>query len=398
MNGTADPAVSVHGRVAGLDGLRAYATLAVTFAHLGLLDQIGWIGLQVFFVMSGFLITRVLLDLKQRHGPGRYFAEFYTFRLLRIVPAYYAYLLLLIVGAALFAPGLLESIKGQLLHLFLFVFNYSWMFETPVRTPWTGHLWSMSVEEQFYIVWPLLIWLTPLRRLPWVALAIVLAGPLTRYLTSLWLGPHAERLGSPASAAVWIATPSHLDAFAIGALLCFDRIRKAFAAIPLWAYGLGVLVAIAVGLAWNIASVGYSRRLLLSLGYPVMLPASGQWLWGYSIVNLIMAILLAKVAETGFLRSLVQLPLADRLGHSSYSFYLVHHGVILLFGLALTPVVISATGLSVFTATLLWTPLYLAVVYGIGVLSYDHLETPFLRLKRRLFPAPARPATQVLPP
>lgn len=394
-----DPAITVRGRVVGIDGVRGYATLAVTFAHLGFLHQIGWVGLQVFFVMSGFLITRVLLDLKQRSTVGRFFASFYTFRLLRIVPAYYAYLILLIVGSLLFAPEFLDEIRGQLKYLFLFVYNYAWLFEPPLRTPWLGHLWSMSVEEQFYIVWPLVIWLTPLRRLPWVALAIVLAGPATRLLMGALLEPHAARLGAPAAAAVWIVTPSHMDAFALGALLCFDRVRQAFAAIPVWAYLCSVLVAIAFGLAWNIAAVGFSKPLLLSLGYPVMLPNGGQWVWGYSIVNLVMAILLAKVAETEFIAGAARWPLMERLGHSSYSFYLVHHGMIVLFAMALTPPIIALTGAPTLGATLIWTPLYLVVMYAIGVVAFDKLETPFLRLKSRLFPSErhAPPARQPEP-
>ena len=234
--------------------MRGFATLIVVFTHMGLLNRAGWVALQCFFVMSGFLISRVLLDLKLRYGARRYFGEFYTFRVLRIVPAYWLYITLLALGAWLIVPDFFARLRPLLPLLYSFVFNYSWAFTTePMKTPWIGHLWSMSVEEQFYLAWPLLLWLTPIRRLPWVAGFLVLGGPLLRWLIrpAMDAGGHAGHDFDTASM-VWVATPSHLDAFACGALLCFDGVRPAPGPrYPMRRTVVLILLVIACGVAWN---------------------------------------------------------------------------------------------------------------------------------------------------
>ena len=105
MSSSGAPLQAEDGRIAGLDGVRALAVLLVMTVHLYLVGC-GWIGVQLFFVLSGFLITRILLAAKDRGGgAGRYFGQFYLRRSLRIFPAYYAYLLLVFGAAALRHAG-----------------------------------------------------------------------------------------------------------------------------------------------------------------------------------------------------------------------------------------------------------------------------------------------------
>jgi peptidoglycan/LPS O-acetylase OafA/YrhL len=385
----ADPAVSVRGRIDGLDGVRAVANLTVVLVHLDLINQSGWIAMQAFFLLSGFLITRVLLDLKHHHGRGRFFGEFYTFRVLRILPAYFSYLLLLALCAWLFAPAMFESVRSQLPWLFLFIYNYSWIWETPVKTPWLVHLWSLSVEEQFYLLWPLLVWFVPTRRIPWLMLGLVLGGPLFRLVTYWVLAPYAERAGSHGAAAVYIAMPTYLDSFALGGALCFDIVRKRLSAIPSVVYFAMIVLAIGAGLLWNAWVSGLASLNWATLGYPILMPARGQFLWGYSVTGLLLTILLAKVVEGRFGHRLFCRSPIEKIGQVTYSLYLIHHGPVLLFAL-LTPMLATALGMAPEHARLLWLPVYFLVLYSVAFLSFSWIEQPAMRLRRRWFPQAGR--------
>lgn len=386
----ADPAISVRGRVEGLDGVRAVANLTVVLVHLHLLNQSGWIAMQAFFLLSGFLITRVLLDLKQRHDRGRYFAEFYAFRVFRILPAYYCYLLLLALGAWLVAPEFFGQLDDQLPYLFGFLFNYAWIWEDALKSPWVGHLWSLSVEEQFYLLWPVLIWVVPLHKLPKLMLTMALLGPAVRFVTYLVLAPYAERAGGTGAAAVYIAMPTYLDAFALGGLLCFDDMRRRLSAVSSRQFVCAVGIAVAAGLTWNGAVNGWSSLHWATLGYPITMPAKGQFLWGYSVTGILLTIALAKVIDTTFGHGLFRIPVLERVGQVTYSLYVIHHGLVLVLA-GTTPWIATTLGVGESIARWLWLPAYFGLLYGTAFVSYTWIEQPAMRFRRRLFPsAPLR--------
>ena len=154
--------------IAGLDGLRAVAFLIVFFFHTRNLP-VGWMGVQLFFVLSGFLITDILLRMKEQLPRREFFVKFYGRRFLRIFPLYYFYLALLAAFIFLLPALDLQALNTELgkrflnhiwvaaLYMYDF-FHASALFE---RSRFFTHLWSLSVEEQFYLLWPLLIFLTP---------------------------------------------------------------------------------------------------------------------------------------------------------------------------------------------------------------------------------------------
>src|SRR6185503_16565044 len=151
--------------IPGLDGLRAIAFLLVFALHTDYL-QIGWIGVQFFFVLSGFLITGILLDMKKALSPREYFFKFYGRRFLRIFPLYYFYLLLM-SGVVLWLISI--SYRANYMQLFLdqvwyaVYYVYDFFFATVFfeHSLFLDHFWSLSVDEQFYIFCPLLILLFP---------------------------------------------------------------------------------------------------------------------------------------------------------------------------------------------------------------------------------------------
>jgi peptidoglycan/LPS O-acetylase OafA/YrhL len=148
-------------RIPSLDGLRAVSILLVMFAHWGLTASVpylnrlpaqqfkyfGSLGVSIFFVISGFLIT-TLLRVEKRKTSTISLKNFYLRRVLRIFPAYYAYLAALCVFAAI---GFIAVTPRDLIMSALYVRDYF-----PQATDWTNHTWSLAVEEQFYLIWPIM--------------------------------------------------------------------------------------------------------------------------------------------------------------------------------------------------------------------------------------------------
>lgn len=204
--------------------------LANLFTHLTLF---GWLGVNLFFVLSGFLITGILLDTKERPG---YFRNFYLRRVRRIIPAYSLCILLLIVFGMLSFGGLLRAIS--------FTANYHLI---PAKASY-GPFWSLSVEEQFYLFWPLLALLCSRRIFTAICVGICLLDPVLRYL-ALLPGYH---LGDVHAATYLIA-----DNFAIGALgALFFRSSWGTKKNTLWLSSAFTLLAFAL------LAIGIPRGLL----------------------------------------------------------------------------------------------------------------------------------------
>jgi peptidoglycan/LPS O-acetylase OafA/YrhL len=227
------PSQTVPSRIPSLDGLRALSILIVLVGHAALSDgaprllrpfaHAGNVGVRFFFVISGFLITTLLLQ--EWHRTGRIsLARFYARRALRIFPAVYA---LIAVIAVLAATGLIHLKPGELLYASTFTINYH-----DYAMFWLGQLWSLAVEEQFYLLWPGLLVLAALFgnrrgnfRAAWVlAWAVVLGSPLLR--AWLWFALHAD------DTAMTKHFETVMDALALGCLLAahFNHLG----ASPLW--------------------------------------------------------------------------------------------------------------------------------------------------------------------
>jgi peptidoglycan/LPS O-acetylase OafA/YrhL len=195
-----------------LDGLRALAVLAVIAEHtlsgrpLIALTP-GGAGVRLFFVLSGFLITGILLragDMAAKGGsPGCALRAYYARRFLRFFPLYY---FALAVALLLGVQGAREAVGWHLAYL------------TNIYgavTGWLGHLahfWSLAVEEQFYLVWPALVLFVPRRRLGLLFIAAVAVGPVARVIAYFWIGDVSRAC---------ILAPSCLDSLGLGALLAY---------------------------------------------------------------------------------------------------------------------------------------------------------------------------------
>lgn len=216
-----------HDRNTALDGLRGVAILMVLMNHLTpdilmesrilewgkKLAQSGWIGVQLFFVLSGFLITGILL--RERDKPS-FFLNFYARRVLRIFPLYYLVVLALVVLAGVRLSAGDESWQAfwdNQIWLWLHSVNIGVNVEgpEPFAFPPLLHFWSLSVEEHYYLVWPAVVFLVDSRRLGWICYILIAIAQLTRFfgvLSSVELSPYWGML-----------TPYCMDYLAMGSLL-----------------------------------------------------------------------------------------------------------------------------------------------------------------------------------
>lgn len=359
-------------RDGGLDSLRGLAALMVVFYHLNLLGC-GWLGVQLFFVLSGYFITRQWTQLEPA-GARPALRIFLARRALRLLPLYLFYLL----GLALLArspyapPGLAGSLAADGPSLLSASYNLQAAQPAHRAHPWLAHLWSISVELQLYALWPLLL-LAARGRGRWLLLGgLVLAGPVLRASLAAWADPPL-----PARAAlVGLSTVSHLDAFALGGLLALAG--PAFARRAGHG-GVGLALALALWLAGAaVNGPGLLPRQTLGapllLGHPNGLPLSGQWIWGYSGVNLLAGwAILALQARQGLA------PLRW-VGERAYGVYLFHLPLAhLVAPLVLTLHQQLQTGFH--GSLLLLAPPYLAVLLLLAGLSYRYLERPWWRLR-----------------
>ena len=367
-------------RIKGLDGLRAIAFLLVLLFHTRF-GTFGWVGVQLFFVLSGFLITGILLDMKKHMTTGLYFVKFYGRRFFRIIPLYYLYLVLVVLLAVYLIET--QNHKKYMLMLwdqlpFAAAYVYNFFMATSLFQEtfmFLTHLWSLAVEEQFYIVWPLFVFLIPFRHLKKAFWAAILLAPIFRLFVLWFYQTQSYEIMGDMYRAVYALPLSHVDAFACGALLNLaPKIPKArlqfFILLPMLPL-VGMLTDyLAVG-QWNIEN---------SFGWALLLPTAYKSVWGYSLLNYVFMLLIHGVAREGWFVRFLEHAWMRYLGRISYGLYVYHYAVYWLVTQIIAP---SADKYSGALLTLLFTVM-------IASLSFHLFERPIDRLKERWFPVDTR--------
>ncbi|MFL5561447.1 MAG: acyltransferase family protein [Gemmatimonadaceae bacterium] len=345
-------------RIPSLDGLRAVSIALVLLDHAsrrsggdggpyGIFAQ-GGLGVTVFFVISGFLITGLLLrelDATGRIALGR----FYFRRTLRIFPACYVYLGAMLVAAMI---GLVQLAAANLVSAATYTSNYCFGCSDSGRW-YLGHTWSLSVEEQFYLLWPLLLGLAGRRRGGWIAIAWLIACPLLRL----------ARFEATGVKEMLTRFELVSDSIATGCLLALHLPRLHSAAWYLRfrdGAPLGLVLAV-----FLVASLSV---------HPSVVPTALYLLVGPTVQNLLIAVVLDHLisrpsASTG---RLLNHPVLIWIGGLSYSLYLWQQPIIVAPRLTL-PVAIAMCFIA---------------AWGSAVL----IERPVLRLRERIERTRGRPA------
>ena len=360
-----------------LDGMRAIAVLMVMCIHSRLMP-IGWVGVQMFFVLSGFLITGILITQTNRPF-GLFLRRFYWRRGLRIWPLYFLFLGLCAIAYAIW--GIPESWRSAWIWLVTFTHNLARMSPHFVDSDYFGHFWTLCIEEQFYLVWPFLVFFIPLKHFRRFVLAVIIAGPVLRYLTAIICASYFDSPGEVQRAVHSLPT-SHLDAFASGALLAVAPVEWVRKLAP-WAarifFGV-LLVTILAGLAQSV--VLWRHHLpphWLALGYDDLVYFR-QSVWAYTLLNLTSAALIfCAINDTRIARVIAFRPLVY-VGAISFGVYVWHLPLMRIFTTHWAANEHSMAGLARFAV-------YFLTTLGVASLSYYGFERYFLRMKKLTFGA-----------
>lgn len=365
----------------GLDAVRSLSFFVVVLAHMRLLG-IGWVAIQCFFVLSGFLITGILLRLRERTSVTQYLKIFYVRRTLRIFPIYYLALTILVLMVAtelVQAHGDISQTKFA----YLYVWNWYAIFHDGPLNHDLEHFWSLAVEEQFYLIWPLVVFSFSGNRFFYAALFLIIAGPLIRFVSvELWI-TYATSPVDPYKALYQMST-TYLDAFATGALLCYAYKQPWTQHFKAWHFIVAMIVILAAG--WLASDTFVARggpyNTPFNLGFPIHMGDNYQYLWGYTAVNLLSAGLLLLVLQGRFFNATFQNRSLGRMGVITYSAY-IFHLPLLHYAHPLIHQLATLTG-SLTTAKFIAAPFFILFVYLLSEISYRHFESWFLRLKDRL--------------
>lgn len=350
------------GHISQLDGLRGLAILLVLIYHLAadipfniiLIAPVyfGWSGVDLFFVLSGFLITRILM--RTRENPD-YFRTFYIRRALRIFPLYYGFLT---ICAILFftVPALrplFPSGHDQVFH-WLYLDNWTPLLNS-IDQQRMGQFWSLAIEEQFYWIWPVIVWKVRLSRLPMIAAGASVLAILLRI--SLY--------GFATEPFIYRNTFCRMDALMAGALCAMAVAEPRF---QTWFQARIRLIPLAIAGAFIAGMAGatlWHNHFTYTAGFPLFDA-------GYALF------LLYVLQASGWMRRLCDSRVLRWLGRYSYGIYVYHQ---LVYG-AMAQNGLASPGLPLLAASLAGT-------FGLAVVSYELMEKRFIGLKDRFSPQPS---------
>jgi peptidoglycan/LPS O-acetylase OafA/YrhL len=379
INAPLEAPSAAHGeRLTGLDGLRGLAILLVLMnnmydgpashrleAAVLHLFKSGYVGIDLFFVLSGFLITGILYDTR---GDEHYFRNFYARRFLRIFPLYYGFLALwffLAPRLSLFTPAELQALSEREWWYWTYLANIDVGLELGPGGAEPRHFFSLAIEEQFYLVWPLLVALVSRRRLIQICVGLVAAALLIR---TVWLYLAPTQLTHQL---VYTLTVTRMDSLALGSLVAvLMRSAPSRQQLVQWAprVGIGGLVILGAVFFW--------QRGLRGEWFPAL---------GYTVVALVAAsaiVLSVDRPDHAGINRVLAHPALRQLGKYSYGIYVLHGS---LYAVAIRIGMEHEAGLlfgSPF-ATALGQWLVLAIASGaLAVLSWHAYEVHWLRLKR----------------
>lgn len=354
------------GHIGSLDGVRGIAILLVIFFHcfenipvfpVKYISQIGWVGVDLFFVLSGFLITGILVDTK---GQENYLKNFFAKRALRIFPLYYLTLLLVFISiktplvADAFPVLDARHLSGMAYYL-TFTQNLYFSYNGWGVTDLLNHFWSLAVEEQFYMFWPFVVLFLNRTGVLVVCVLLILTGLITRNLNST-------------SDFSYVFTLARVDALGIGSMLaiCIRSYSGVLNKIilPLFFISLSILIVI------------FAFSTDLSFRNPYFVKA------GYTIFAVFFACTITFIYDTKAIgkvaNTILSLSPLTFFGKYSYGIYIYHW-------------ILYKTVYNYFSSRYIFSKIYifpfLAVVILISVISFHTFEKFFLNFKSK-FNAP----------
>lgn len=370
-----------------LDGIRGMAILMVIICHtLGMFKNVGgvygnsfqkfiffvlgsgWLGVDLFFVLSGFLITGILINSR---GEQNYFINFYARRTLRIFPIYYLYITVVIFILPIFIPYMRDQIHSYLGLYYLYLHNFVRIANGTLPEYLFSHLWSLAVEEHFYLIWPLVVYMVNDRKIFNVGLAVIVGAVLFR---CYFIFISEFRLGA-IDYYVYRLTFCRADALMLGAMLAYavknellSKFLQKYWMVFFYGSGLASMILLVYAFLDGIGNmVDNSNKTVHSIGFTL-----------FSIFFTVLIYSLLNARQGSFLSRFFDNTMMRFFGKYSYAMYILHVPLIAFVYanyLELASYDPLAKVLILFVATLSLTSV-------ISWLSYHLIEKHFLSLKR----------------
>lgn len=373
MSSKEDLQVAHSTRMPALDGVRGIAILMVFCFHFGIrtysnnvlrfvriIEHFGWTGVDLFFVLSGFLITGILYDTRNDNG---YFSKFYVRRALRLFPLIYGIAAVLLLLTPLLR---LRWNIAQLGYLFYGANIISYVDPKlngiPPELPYfsLSHLWSLAVEEQFYFVWPLLVYFIPDRVRLMKACATVVGAALMLRIVLYFSGVVKHPF-------LYLEMPCRMDSLAIGGLIALSlrgEYSRHLRRLGPTLFGLGCLAVTVIVVLGR--SVDGGSPSMLTVGFTFVALMYGGFI-------------LVALRDGSYLNRLCSNSILRRCGEYSYGIYVYH--------LLIEPLLQRFRGFfisichSAAMGGLLWMISSFLIVFCISMASFHLYERPWMKLK-----------------
>jgi peptidoglycan/LPS O-acetylase OafA/YrhL len=399
--------------IKSLDGLRAMAALMVVFFHSpGRLFsfQFGWAGVNLFFILSGFLITRILLNSKALSF-SRYSLYFYSRRSLRIFPLYFFYILLAVallfwLNRTMIVPGPeiaqgIHDFRSNYPYLVTYTYNFQQVINFLHHRDYSsslafGHLWSLSVEEQFYLVFPFIVYFVPVKWLKKILAVIVILVPFLRLLFVIWMKQKTSDLFWIGDV-LYILTPFQLDALSLGACIALFDFGAIVKRWKVWLWVVAGLLVI-TGIVHLLVLPTYNVRIEnSSLGfdnpvYHLVNPIenfilNNRYLYTIPLLNLFFGLLVLAAVNGKLWAGFFENRILVQIGKISYGIYIYHLFFSYLFREMAFRIFGDLNSGNIFIQGLMMIT-YLALLFGIASISFYYFERKFLRLKKKFSASP----------
>lgn len=401
--------------IKSLDGIRGVFCIAIIVGHWKLafpILPIGWEVLQIFFVLSGFLITRILLHEKTvQPAFGGYIKKFVWRRSFRIFPLYFAYVGIMslsrfILKGSEFVQNQTRELEHSTVWLYTYLYNFKTWFNFKAGTafedtPFFSHLWSLSLEEQFYLFFPFIIYFLHGRVLKTVILLLIIVPQFIRFFGYPYLmsvNPDANW----ATLLIYRNIIFQFDSLALGAAFAMfnmDWIERP----KRWFYATLALI-----IGYHIISYPVVRDLFTAIesvpdalfltndkmnilgyihfiGHPEILQYNYQYIFMIPLVNICVGfMILCSLRDQPLGKRLFESNSMVYLGKISYGMYVFHAALGVIFIRILRMTMPQDLFMNNYLIQFLLFMVYLGVVIGVSHLSFKYFESIFLKIKSRI--------------
>lgn len=379
----------------GVRGLFCFSILIIHhhFTYLNLPSNLGYFTMHTFFIMSSFLITRTLLIDKRRTDNFKtFFVKFYIKRILRIFPVYFAYLLFTLIVGILVARSVYKPVLGIFYEwknfwwmLLSFTYNFKdllclFTHQTYNKSLVFPHLWSLSLEEQFYIIVPFMIWYLDEKTLKRLTIAMILIFPIFRIIGYNWLCTLTDD-NMQRSFILYRCTIFQYDAFFYGTFLAMFDITWSDKTMDRLFYALLAIFLLTVPVnGWMIHKQTGEDFKHIVTSYEFM-TRNGQYIYIDCLVNILCVVFFYLCFKDehrfSFLKNKTIVDIGARITYSSY----VYQFIFIIPAILAYRYLLSVWGTPTFPTELVLMTVSILSLIGLSNLSYNTMESYFLKKK-----------------